>query len=299
MQTTHNDTAVSAIAMAVGLNFGANQEMLSKFAEDCGMGMLEFYGALGEDAELSAKLVNAIYACPDFAEVSFPGVYAYEVDEEYGAELARRIALSADVTPEVMRPILGMLAADFFSQCNDAPYALSIIKDMTGYDSAADERLWTLTVQKDNGAGEQQSMHVWYFDLAEQAAKAREFAHAPGSGVVVAGVRRCTEADMPKDEIIASADEFRDWLIGEDAALAEAEARQDARDGVPALAHVQDLSEDDDESKRYRVTMRSKTTHGTDTETLTVHAGQDVEAEATRVAAGYGAKVEKVEPLND
>lgn len=209
MNTTHNDTATSAIAMAVGLDFNANQDAISKFAENNGAGMLEFYSALGAFAELSAKLANAVAACPDFAEADFPGVYAYEVDGEYGEEVTRRIIAGGNTSEQAMRYVLGMLAADFFSQCDDAPHALAIIKEMTGYDTATDSRAWCMTVEQ--GA----RLMAWYFGSADQAAAAREAAHAPGSGVRVVRVQRQAAPDMPKYEPISSAEEFRAWLAAE------------------------------------------------------------------------------------
>lgn len=47
----------------------------------------------------------------------------------------------------------------------------------------------------------------------------------------------------------------------------------------------------------YRVTMRSRTTGGTDTDTMRVWPGADIELEAARMAGSYGADVEKVEPI--
>lgn len=51
------------------------------------------------------------------------------------------------------------------------------------------------------------------------------------------------------------------------------------------------------QGKRYRLTMRSRTTGGTDSETIHIHPGQDVNEEAARIAHGYGAIVESVEPI--
>lgn len=47
---------------------------------------------------------------------------------------------------------------------------------------------------------------------------------------------------------------------------------------------------------KYKVTMRSKTTGGTDTETIEVHPGQDARQVADRIAEGYGATVEELVP---
>jgi hypothetical protein len=49
---------------------------------------------------------------------------------------------------------------------------------------------------------------------------------------------------------------------------------------------------------RYTVTMRHPTTGGTESDTITIHPGQDAEQEAARHAAGYGAMVEKLEPYD-
>jgi hypothetical protein len=46
------------------------------------------------------------------------------------------------------------------------------------------------------------------------------------------------------------------------------------------------------EITKHKVTMRSKTTGGTDTETIEVHPGQDAREVAERIAEGYGATVE-------
>jgi hypothetical protein len=52
------------------------------------------------------------------------------------------------------------------------------------------------------------------------------------------------------------------------------------------------------EPTRYALTMRSNTTHRTESEIITIHPGQDPEQEAARIAAGYGAVVDKLDPFN-
>ena len=52
------------------------------------------------------------------------------------------------------------------------------------------------------------------------------------------------------------------------------------------------------EETRYTLTMRSATTHKTETEIITVQPGQDADHIAAMRAAGYGAVVEKLEPFN-
>lgn len=83
--------------------------------------------------------------------------------------------------------------------------------------------------------------------------------------------------------------------VAEDARKMEAD-RGRYRDAVRGFGALLDMAAEL-QPARYTVTMRSTTTGGTDTETITVHPGQDAEEEAARTAAGYGATVEKLQRI--
>lgn len=82
--------------------------------------------------------------------------------------------------------------------------------------------------------------------------------------------------------------------VAEDARKMEAD-RGRYRDAVRGFGALLDMAAEL-QPARYIVTMRGAN-GGTDTETITVHPGQDAEEEAARAASGYGATVEKLQRI--
>jgi len=137
------DTLTSAVAITVGMMIGPHDKVFD-WAADNGWGGVELYSEIGELAALSYTLANAVADCPDFKYDGFPGVYAYEVDEELGEWLAKAMREKTLPTgpetppslidyPEVKHK-LGSLATAYFDQAGcPIPYADAIIARMTGY----------------------------------------------------------------------------------------------------------------------------------------------------------------------
>ena len=75
---------VSGIAMWDGVR-SAGREIFQHWQDNVGQGGLELYQCVGEYAQISAQLY---LACVEFEN---PGIYPYEVDEEFGHHLAQLI----------------------------------------------------------------------------------------------------------------------------------------------------------------------------------------------------------------
>lgn len=102
------------------------------------------------------------------------------------------------------------------------------------------------------------------------------------SGAIVAALYGFAVADM--GAALDSAESFISGFEGDDMQ----EGIDDMLSKVRAAQSIANM-----QPARYTVTMRG-TNGGTDTETITVHPGQDAEEEAARTAAGYGATVEQL-----
>jgi hypothetical protein len=143
MTTIHQEALISAVALTIGMNIGHHDPVFD-WAEQNGWGGLELYRELGQVAALSYDLMTKVAACPDFAFDGFPGVYAYETDEDLGAWLAQvmrsgELPTSHDGLAEMpkVKHQLGELALDFFDKAQrPIPHAESIIKELTGYERA-------------------------------------------------------------------------------------------------------------------------------------------------------------------
>lgn len=133
-----NNPAINAVAIAVGIDFKTHGDFFHAWGERHNMGDIEFYQELAELAQLSCTLMNHVYQCPDFINDGFPGVYQYEVDEEFGKELASMID-DGELDEEgfqanIVREVLGRLATDFFDKAGrPIPQADQIILNLTGF----------------------------------------------------------------------------------------------------------------------------------------------------------------------
>lgn len=86
-------------------------------------GIVELYAEVEQYAELSGNI--ALNAHPD---VIYPGVYCYEVDEEFGRYLAVEL-IAGTYEHDRARKMLGEIALEFFSEC---PENISLIAPTIG-----------------------------------------------------------------------------------------------------------------------------------------------------------------------
>jgi len=135
-----SEALTSAVAITVGMNI-RDYDPVYDWAGDNNMGGVELYHEIGQLAALSCQLANTVAACPDFEHEGFPGVYAYEVDEPFGAWLAQQMregALPTGESDNLLTPQikleLGRLAAAYFDKAErPIPYTDAIIFELTGY----------------------------------------------------------------------------------------------------------------------------------------------------------------------
>ena len=109
---SQHTSATSAIAMYAGSMFTIRS--LSTWTEQHGTGMIETYGQLAMYAAISGAIADGVY---DVEGVEFPGVYAYEVDEQFGAAWAQHLyRLKPDQMEDeaFLKQRLADLAWDFF-----------------------------------------------------------------------------------------------------------------------------------------------------------------------------------------
>lgn len=149
----HTEAAASAVAIAVGMKLDSYFNHYMPIANLCNMGGIEFYTEIGKLAAISAAMANEVADCPEFKGDGFPGIYAYEVDEEIGEYIrARTLGLigteeqvankgTFDLTlagnEEVMHR-LGMMALTYFEQVGKPiPLSAAIIEKHTGYTKKA------------------------------------------------------------------------------------------------------------------------------------------------------------------
>lgn len=128
------ETAVSAVAISVGMNIATNWDKISDWGSKNGMGAVEVYSEIAELAALSTKLANAVAACDDFKGDGFPGVYAYEVDEPLGTYVVQSLNEHETLTAGDVVRHLGRLALLYFSKVGKPiPLTRDIVRELTGF----------------------------------------------------------------------------------------------------------------------------------------------------------------------
>jgi len=142
----HKSACVSAIAIYRACRHDTDGSAMHLWAETQGWGAIEFWIEIANLAALSADLAAQVADCSDFNTESFPGVYAYEVDEELGERLWLLVCEGKlkSLDGPLAKYWLGRLAHLFFSQneqggVSDRPVANAIIETLTGYGNCLGE----------------------------------------------------------------------------------------------------------------------------------------------------------------
>lgn len=106
--TLPDDATISAVAIATGVGIHTIE---SADINSMGWGFVELFVEIAAIAGASAALVAAV--TERFDDLSFPGVYAYEVDEAVGEFIAQRIKDRTYKREAVIQNLKGH-AAEFF-----------------------------------------------------------------------------------------------------------------------------------------------------------------------------------------
>ena len=114
------ETAMVIVATTIGFTEAVctsiegkfkNAELINSMEELGGGGMLEFYYVLAAYAKMSCQLCHVLWSAYPGA---FSGLYAYEVDEVFGAELAKLMSTKGTVGEAEIKLLLGKITYDFF-----------------------------------------------------------------------------------------------------------------------------------------------------------------------------------------
>lgn len=209
------DALTSAVAITSGM-FAVGMPIT--WAQQYDLGAVELYSEIGRYAALSCQLGNEAAACPDFANGGFPGVYAYEVEEPFGHELAELVRRGLGDPTEngageaPLKATLGRLALEFFDKAErPIPFTEAIIERLTGYKRGGC-LLYTIRL----GAGANVPVHhggtkpdepTWYFSDPDEADKAVDLAGGPMALAFTTDI----VAALPNGERISSFDAFREY----------------------------------------------------------------------------------------
>jgi hypothetical protein len=105
-----------------------NTQLHSNVEEIGGGGLIDFYYMLAEFAGWSWKLAEAIWALDHDC---FVGVYAYEVEEVFGAKLAEMMSTTSDIGEQQVLRMLGEVAYDYFNSAYAKPMSQEIADAIT------------------------------------------------------------------------------------------------------------------------------------------------------------------------
>lgn len=129
-------TSTASICAGMFEGSGAVDSLIA-WADNNGEGGIELYTWIGEMGALSGAMCDELYA----ATGDFPGIYAYEVDEDFGSWLFEQVSANPKMPQDdvAIKQRLGKYAYDFFFSANltedvDVSRVAEIVKKHTGYE---------------------------------------------------------------------------------------------------------------------------------------------------------------------